>query len=144
MEKKMKITIFLAVGLLVLTIVTSCAFRPQVESGSVVIASDDVRAALVFSAADREKITRYYKGSGKSKKVPPGLAGKQELPPGLQQHIKKHGELPPGLEGQRLPADLEQTLSRLPSGYIRIKLDSDVVLLNEKTRFVLDVIWGLH
>ncbi|MBW2521217.1 MAG: hypothetical protein JRD64_00840 [Deltaproteobacteria bacterium] len=139
----MKITVFLAVGLLVLIIVTACASKPKVESGSVVIAGDDVRAAMVFSAADREKIVRYYKGSGKSKKVPPGLAGKKELPPGLQQHIKKHGELPPGLEGQRLPADLEQTLSRLPAGYIRIKLDGDVVLLDEKTRFILDVIWNL-
>ena len=47
------------------------------------------------------------------------------------------------LEGRRLPADLEQSLSRLPGGYVRVKVGGDVVLLDEKTRIVFDVIWGV-
>lgn len=143
MGNNLRILGFLIVGLLVLTMLMACASNPNVESGSVVIANDDVRAVMVFSTTDREKITRYYKGSGKSKKVPAGLAKKKELPPGLQQHIEKYGELPPGLEGQRLPFDLEQTLSHLPGGYVRIKAGGAVVLLDERTRIILDVILGV-
>ena len=65
------------------------------------------------------------------------------MPPGLQKHIVKHGELPPGLQGRRLPDDLESTLSILPDGFIRLEVTGDVVLLNEKTRVVVDVIWGV-
>ena len=57
------------------------------ESDSVEIANDDGRAAMVFSTADREKTMRYFKkGIGKSKKVPPGLAGKKGL---LSVFLKK-------------------------------------------------------
>jgi len=83
---------------------------------------------------------KYAAITKKGKGLPPGLAKKEELPPGLQKHIKKYGELPPGLEGKRLPRKLSRTLSRLPDGYVRLKVGTDVVLMNEKTRVVLDVI----
>ena len=78
-----------------------------------------------------------------TKTIPPGLAKKQELPPGLQKHIVKHGELPPGLQGRRLPLDLEGGLSRLPTVYIRLRVGGDIVLMNEKTRVVFDVVWDV-
>lgn len=122
-------------------VMTGCASGPKVESGSIGVEGKDVKAVLVFSDSDRGKILHYYEKGKKSKELPPGLAKKQELPPGLQQHIEKYGTLPPGLEGRRLPGDLERTLSTLPEGYVRLKVGGDVVLMDEKTRVVFDVIW---
>lgn len=75
--------------------------------------------------------------------MPPGLAKKDSPPPGLQNQIVKHGELPPGLQGRSLPSDLEKQLTPLPKGFVRLKVGGDVVLMNEKTRIVVDVIFGI-
>ena len=120
-----------------------CAANPSVKGGSVEVHSEKIHAKVVFTDDDRLKIHNYYEKQGKHKKMPPGLAKKQELPPGLQKHIVKHGELPPGLQGRRLPDELVRKLSALPGGFIRLKVGVDVVLLNEKTRVVADVIWGV-
>jgi hypothetical protein len=120
-----------------------CAANPSVEGGSVEVHNENIHAKLVFTDADRVKIHNYYKNNRKNKEAPPGLAKKQEPPPGLQKHIVKYGELPPGLQGRRLPDELDRTLSSLPGGYIRLKVAGDVVLMNEKTRLVVDVVWGI-
>ena len=36
--------------------------------------------------------------------LPPGLAKRDQLPPGLQKHLWKHGSLPPGLQKKVGPA----------------------------------------
>jgi len=129
--------------LMLVALMAGCATTPTVDSGTVAIENKDMSAVIVFSDNDRGKIRNYYKNIKKTKTMPPGLAKKQELPPGLQKHIARYGELPPGLEGRRLPLDLEGGLSRLPAGYVRLRVGGDVVLMNEKTRVVLDVIWDV-
>ena len=116
---------------------------PTVDSGTIVIENEDMHAVIVFSDSDRSKINHFYKNTKKIKTMPLGLAKKQELPPGLQKHYGKYGKLPPGLEGRRLPLDLEGTLSLLPPGYVRLRVGGDVVLLDETTRVVLDVVWDV-
>ena len=123
--------------------IAGCATTPTGDSGTVAVETGDMRAAIVFNDSDRARIRHFYKSAKKAKTMPPGLAKKEELPPGLQRHIIKHGKLPPGLEGRRLPVDLEQKLSRLPPGYIRLRVGGDVLLLHEKTRVVFDVIWNV-
>jgi hypothetical protein len=129
--------------LILLALMAGCATTPFVDSGTVAIENKDMSAVIVFSDNDRGKIRKYYKNIKKIKTIPPGLAKKQELPPGLQKHIVKHGKLPPGLEGRRLPLDLEGRLSRLPAGYIRLRVGGDIVLMNEKTRVIFDVVWNV-
>ena len=124
-------------------LMAGCATTPTVDSGTIAVETEDMSAVIVFSDSDRGKIRHYYENIKKTKTVPPGLAKKQELPPGLQKHVVKHGELPPGLEGRGLPQDLEGVLSHLPAGFVRLRVGGDVVLLNEKTRVVLDVIWDV-
>ena len=131
------------VGILVSAMITACAATPRIESASVAIENNKIDGIMVFSASAREKIIYYFKNGKQRKSMPPGLAKKQELPPGLQKQIKKHGELPPGLAGKGLPDTLERTLSRLPEGFVRIKIGGDVVLINEKTRVVFDVVWNV-
>lgn len=116
---------------------------PTVDSGAVVIANEDFRAAVVFSDADRASIRDYYRKGHKNKALPPGLAKKDATHPGVRNHIRKFRELPPDVAGERLPPDLERTLSGLPPNYVRLRVGGDVVLMHEKTRYVLDVVFDL-
>ncbi|MGD9786605.1 MAG: hypothetical protein AB7U30_01490 [Sulfuricellaceae bacterium] len=78
----------------------------------------------VFSDRDRQLIGDYY-------------AGRQsDLPPGLAK--KKH--LPPGLEKRSLPSDLDRRLSRLPGGYGRVIVGRDVLIINTSTDEILDIL----
>ena len=132
--------------ILLLSGMAGCITIPTVNSGSIEVGNENMRVNVAFNEKDREKIKNYYKHTGKtkkSKKMPPGLAKKQNLPPGLQKHIEKNGQLPPGLQKRSLPVDLERGLSPLPKGYVRVKVGGDVVLMDEKTRVVVDVIWGV-
>ena len=124
-------------------IIIGCAANPTVDSGSIEVRTEDISVRVAFHEKDRQRIKSYYSHQKKSKGMPPGLARKESPPPGLQKHIAKHGELPPGLQGRSLPYELENTLTPLPGGYVRLKVGGDVVLMNEKTRIVVDVIWGI-
>jgi hypothetical protein len=113
---------------------------PHSTSGAVDIRTDDARVRVVFSDDERHLIHSYYYDRYHNKKMPPGLAKKETLPPGLQKQIVRNGRLPPGLEGRRLPYDLERRLHRLPEDYIRVIIGTDVVLMDRRTRVIFDVI----
>jgi len=136
--------LFITCSFIVSAMIAACTPNHHVDSGSIAVENRNIKAVVIFSASDREKIIHYFTSGNKEKTLPPGLAKKQELPRGLQKHIEKYGELPPGLEGRRLPVDLERTLDRLPEGYVRLKVGGDVVLMNQKTKVVVDVVWDVE
>jgi hypothetical protein len=107
-------------------------------SGRVVIKDQETQVAVSFSSYDRALIEEYY---GKQKKrLPPGLAKRRGgLPPGLA----KRDTLPPGLQRDPLPRELEAQLATLPSGYVRVRVGQDIVLLDGRTHVVIDVIYGV-
>ena len=109
-------------------------------SGAVVVEDDSGRVEVVFTDRDRRLIQEYYSSR---RPLPPGLAKRSSLPPGLQRQIQRRGELPPGLQGEQLPDELEVHLSRLPEGYVRVRVGADVVLMNTRTRIIVDVIKDL-
>ena len=106
-------------------LMAGCATTPTVDSGAVVVESEDFRAAIIINDADRRKIHQYFDKKHKTKTLPPGLAKKDEYHPGLRNHIEKYRELPPGIEGRRLPQKLENTLSSLPTNYVRLQVGGD-------------------
>lgn len=116
-------------------IVPAAGCQPSPDYGRVVLHGRDARVDLVFSARDRAIIHDYY-----GYVLPPGLAKRERLPPGLRKHLVRWGELPPGLAGHRLPVDLERRLSRLPRGYLRLRFGTDVVLFHQDSRLILDVL----
>ncbi|UCE88990.1 MAG: hypothetical protein JSW10_11890 [Pseudomonadota bacterium] len=126
---------------------TGCEITPSTQtSGRVVVESDHARVEVSFNERDRQRIHGYYsqhKKKGKSKGMPPGLAKKDRLPPGLEKQVQRNGTLPPGLEAKRLPGDLERDLSPLPGGYVRVRVGADIVLMDERTRVVFDVIYDV-
>lgn len=73
--------------------------------------------------------------------LPPGLAKRDELPPGLQRQLAARGTLPPGLQKKMrpCPVEVEQMLPPPPVGYVHTVIGGNIVLVNTKTFFVLDV-----
>lgn len=107
-------------------------------------AKPSLQASISFTTQDRTIIRKYYKPKGK-KGLPPGLAKKEQLPPGLRKQLVKNGHLPPGLEKKTapLPVVLEKKLSPLPSPYIRVRIGGDILLFNQKTRVIVDMVEGI-
>ena len=121
--------------MVIATTLAGCAsdrYRPQ---GGNTVRSDGAQVTIVFSDRDRAEIRRYF-----AHQLPPGLAKRKQLPPGLSKQLATRGTLPPGLSGDRLPADLERRLSRLPDGYARLRVATDVLLLDTRTRVILDMV----
>jgi hypothetical protein len=96
-----------------------------------------------FLPEERRIIEDYYRSSGPSKGLPPGLAKRGgKLPPGLQKHLDKNGTLPPGLQKrlEPLPQDLTLRLPGLPDYWERVILERDVILVDRRTNRILDII----
>jgi hypothetical protein len=74
--------------------------------------------------------------------LPPGLAKKDQLPPGLQRQLVARGTLPPGLQKrlQPVPRDLEVRLAPPPPECAHVLIGGNIVLLNRRTNLVVDVV----
>ena len=73
--------------------------------------------------------------------LPPGLAKRDRLPPGLERQLVVRGTLPPGLQKkmQPCPVEVERFLPPPPVGYVHTVIGGNIVLVNRKTFFVMDV-----
>ena len=137
----------------------------RIDRGSVKVQNDDVHAEVDFGYKERRAIQRYYRkgrekhrdkhhkkhrtkglppGLAKRKHLPPGLAKKDHLPPGLEKRLRVGQRLPDDIIWEYLPESLEQELKPLPKNYIRIKVGGTVVIFNEPTRVILDIIRDLE
>ena len=108
-------------------------------------AGDKVREVLpegepVFSVHEQTILKNYFRDNRSG--LPPGLAKRDRLPPGLERQVQKRGTLPPGLQKkvQPLPPELERRLSVLPTGYRRVVIAGNVILMNEKTSLIYDIV----
>lgn len=136
----MRLTVLIIALLWVMTFLNGCQSRTaRSTSGGVIVRAPGGEVAVIFSDRDRQLIGDYYAGT-RAKKVPPGLAKKETLPPGLAKQVVKKGTLPPGLQSRALPRDLEARLSRLPEGYKRVIIGADIAILNTSTRVIADII----
>jgi hypothetical protein len=74
--------------------------------------------------------------------LPPGLAKKDRLPPGLERQLRRNGTLPPGLQKrvQPLPGSCAARLPRLPRDWARVVLSGRIILLDPGQRIV-DLFW---
>jgi len=92
----------------------------------------------VFSSSDRDMIANCLTSGTEG--LPPGLAKRDRLPPGLERQLQKNGTLPPGLQKklQPLPRSCEVRLPRLPSNITRVVLGNYVILKDIHDR-ILDL-----
>jgi hypothetical protein len=86
--------------------------------------------SVVFSSSERRMILDHYNPGGKG--LPPGLAKRSDLPPGLEKQLRKNGRLPPGLDKKidPFPMDLERRFPPLCSGCRRGVLGTTAVILS--------------
>ena len=94
-----------------------------------------------FGPRDRDTISGYYRN--RYSNLPPGLAKRNgNLPPGLAKQLRRNGTLPPGLQKrvEPFPPDLIRQLRPLPSYYSRGVIGDQAIILDERTRAIVDVI----
>ncbi|HEU5450567.1 MAG TPA: hypothetical protein VFU76_01200 [Terriglobales bacterium] len=92
-----------------------------------------------FSDNDRQTIRSCFQSNTAG--LPPGLAKRDRLPPGLERQIVVRGTLPPGLRAKMHPCPVEvvRYLPPAPVGYVHTVIGGNIVLVNSKTFFVMDV-----
>ncbi len=99
---------------------------------------EDNPGARYFSARDRRVIRSCF--ADHASDLPPGLAKRETLPPGLERQLQRNGTLPPGLQKrvQPLPQVCESQLLRLPGDLERVVYNRRVMLINA-AYVILDV-----
>ena len=77
------------------------------------------KAVKAFRKHDRDVIIRFFHEQLGG--LPPGLAKRDRLPPGLEKQLRRNGHLPPGLEKkiEPFPAGLAAHFPPLEPGYKR-------------------------
>ncbi len=143
-------TITLAIVLVAITMVEHISWaqgrgKAKAESRRTQTAGEKVREVLppaepVFTTVERTVVTNWFRTNRSG--LPPGLAKRETLPPGLERQLRERGTLPPGLQKkiQPLPIELERQLSRLPTGYRRVVIAGNVILMNPTTGLIYDII----
>ncbi len=92
-----------------------------------------------YKTHDREAVRGWYVEHEGN--LPPGLAKRDQLPPGLQRQLDERGTLPPGLQKrlQPVPQELEVRLTPPPPECTHVLIGGNIVLLNRRTNIVVDV-----
>lgn len=77
-----------------------------------------------------------------TRRLPPGLAKRRALPPGLRRQLIVGGHLPPGLEKRLypIPRDLAARLPRLPEHHRRLFLGVDLLIVDTRHNVVVEVV----
>jgi hypothetical protein len=100
---------------------------------------DDDQGGRFYQDRDRDAMRGWY--NDHRNQLPPGLAKKDRLPPGLERQLVRRGSLPPGLQKrlQPVPEDLEQRLPPPPPECAHVLIGGHIVLLNRRTNIIVDV-----
>jgi len=131
----------LLVTLLAVSLAPGVAFAGQGRgrghaNGRGAAASDE---AVVIDRDGHRRIVRdYYRNNA----LPPGLARRRSLPPGLEKQLRERGELPPGLEKRltAVPSPLAARLPGLPPYYSRYFAGSDLLVVDTRSNRIVSVI----
>ncbi len=104
-------------------------------------AADPVGAQrFEFSLKEKQIIVEFYgggdAGKGKGKKNKGKGVGNTGMPPGLA----KKGKLPPGIAKRQLPSALIAQLPPPPRGYERVIVDNDILLVHIATQVIHDIL----
>ncbi len=93
-----------------------------------------------YSERDRQNARGWY--NDHQGNLPPGLAKRDELPPGLERQLRARGTLPPGLRKKIAPCPpaLVQYFPPPPPGYTHVLIGGHIVLLNRQTFMVMDIL----
>jgi hypothetical protein len=96
----------------------------------------------VAVAIDRDGHVRVIREYAHAGSLPPGLAKRQSLPPGLLKQLRERGTLPPGLEKRwvPVPAPLAIRLPPVPPYYHRYFAGDDLLIVDTRTNRIAAII----
>ena len=103
--------------------------------------ADKDKGKDVVVVVDRDghtRVIRDYRTAG----LPPGLAKRESLPPGLRKQLRERGELPPGLQRHLVvvPDPLSSRLPDIPDYYRRYFAGDDLIIVNTRTNRIVAII----
>ena len=144
MKRKLVLSLLAALGLaLAIPAIAQKAQKnrePESKTAGEKIREVLPEAQMVFSREERTLVTNWFRTNRSG--LPPGLAKRDRLPPGLERQLREKGTLPPGLQKkiQPLPLSLEKQMRILPTGWRRVVIAGNVIMMNEKTNLIYDII----
>lgn len=100
---------------------------------------DDDRRGYGFADHDRDEIRGWY--AANYRHLPPGLAKKDRLPPGLENQLVVRGTFTPEMQREvhAVPVDLDRRLPPPPPDCDRVVVGAHIVLRNRNTNVIVDV-----
>jgi hypothetical protein len=95
--------------------------------------------AVVIDRDAHARVVREYRTAGS---LPPGLAKRESLPPGLRRQLVERGTLPPGLQKHLIdvPGSLAPRLPPLPAHYRRYFVGDDMIVVDTRSNTVVRII----
>ena len=104
-----------------------------------------VKESRAFGKHQEKTIRDWFSNHKNLRNLPPGLAKRDHLPPGLERQLRQKGTLPPGLQKrlQPLPRSLVRLLHRVPYDVVRGVIGPHVVLLELESNEILDILWNV-
>jgi hypothetical protein len=91
---------------------------------------------------DRDGHIRAIRDYARGGSLPPGLAKRETLPPGLRRQMRENGALPPGLQARlvAVPAPLGARFPAIPSYYQRYFVGDDLIVVDTRTNRVVKIL----
>lgn len=91
---------------------------------------------------DRDGHVRVIREYAHGGSLPPGLAKRESLPPGLRRQLRERGELPPGLQKRLVPVpgELVTRLPALPPYYTRYFAGDDFIVVDTRTNRIVAIV----
>jgi hypothetical protein len=138
-----KLTIL--IGILGMLITVSLAFaqgRGRGQGGGSAATAPAASPSGGFGKDEARLILDWFHDSNNLSGLPPGLAKREQLPPGLQRQLARNGKLPPGLEKkiQPLPPVLVAKLPPLPDDRTRVIIGGNIILMEKSTSIIVDIL----
>ena len=98
---------------------------------------DDAKVVVVDRDGHVRVIREYARAA-----LPPGLAKRESLPPGLRQQLRERGELPPGLQKRLvpMPAAWAARLPPVPAHYHRYFVGDDFIVVDTRTNRIVAIV----
>src|SRR5260370_28752236 len=100
---------------------------------------DDDQGEQFYKDHDREVMRGWY--DDHQSNLPPGLAKRDRLPPGLEKQLARRGALPPGLQKrlQPCPEDLERRLPPGPPCCGEVRIGGQYCFVNRRNKLLVDI-----
>jgi len=94
-----------------------------------------------YRGDDEDAIRHWYRERYDADRLPPGLARRDDLPPGLERQLVIRGTLPPGLRRriEPCPPDLVRILPPPPPHCEHVFIGGHLVLLNRENFQIVDI-----